>query len=279
MKKKSFAKINLILDVIEKRKDGYHNIDGIMQLIDLHDIIDVEISDKFKITSNVCNIPLDENNLVYKVYKIMKEKYKFNESFKVHIEKNIPVAAGLAGGSSNAASMIEIIDNLLNLKLTIDEKKNIASLIGADVSFMLTKKTARTRGVGDILEEITPLKDVNILIVNNSLEISTPYVYKNIVPSGKNKRVDELIKIYENKDYEKFFLNIFNVMEEVSIKKCVEIKKIKEKMEKLGALKALMTGSGPTVFGIFKNESDIENAYNYFKKIYKNTFKTRTIGV
>lgn len=279
MKKKSFAKINLILDVIEKRKDGYHNIDGIMQLIDLYDVVSVEISDEFKITSNVKNIPLDENNLVYKVYKVMEEKYKFNEKFKVHIEKNIPLAAGLAGGSSNAASMIEIIDELLNLKLTLDEKKKIAILIGADVSFIINKKTARTRGVGDVLDEISPLKDINILIVNNSFEISTPYVYKNIIPSGKNNRVDELIKIYENKEYEKFFLNIFNVMEEVSIKKCTEIKDIKEKLEKFGALKALMTGSGPTVFGVFKNDSDLERAYSYFKKIYKNTFKTKTIGV
>ena len=103
MKKKSYAKINLTLDVIEKRQDGYHNIDGIIQMIDLYDEVEVKISDEFKITSNSKDIPLDENNLVYKAYLAMKEKYKFKEKFSIHIEKNIPVSAGIAGGSTNSA--------------------------------------------------------------------------------------------------------------------------------------------------------------------------------
>lgn len=279
MKKKSFAKINLILDVIEKRNDGYHNIDGIMQLIDLYDIVDVSISDEFKITSNSKDIPLDENNLVYKAYNVMKEKYNFKEKFKIHIEKNIPICAGIAGGSSNAAATIDLIDNLLKLKLSLKEKMDIARLVGADVSYLLMGKTARTRGIGDVLDEISPMEDIKVLIVNNGLRISTKYVYKNIKPSGKNKRVDELISYYENGEFEKFFLNLFNVMENISIKIMPEIQTIKEKMESFGAIKALMSGSGPTVFGIFKNDKDIDRAYKYFKNIYKNTFKTKTIGV
>lgn len=279
MKKKSFAKINLILDVIEKRKDGYHNIDGIMQLIDLYDIVDVKISDEFKITSNSKKIPLDEKNLVYKAYKIMKDKYKFKEKFSVYIEKNIPVSAGIAGGSSNAAAMIELVDELLNLNLSLEEKKEIGVLVGADVPFLLTGKTARTRGIGEIIDILSPIDPLNILIVNNEKEVSTPYIYQNITPSGKNTRVDKLINYYENKNYREFFLNIYNTMEDVSIKIIPEIQIIKDKMVEMGALKSLMSGSGPTVFGIFQDKDKLEKAYKYFKKIYKNTFKTKTTGV
>ena len=133
MKKKSYAKINLTLDVIEKRQDGYHNIDGIMQMIDLYDEVEVKNSDKFEITSNSKDIPLDERNLVYKVYKVLKEKYKFNERFSIRIEKNIPVSAGIAGGSTNSAVVIEMIDEILGLNMSLDDKKQIGKSVGADI--------------------------------------------------------------------------------------------------------------------------------------------------
>jgi len=135
MKKKSYAKINLTLDVIEKRQDGYHNIDGIMQMIDLYDEVEVKISDEFKITSNSKDIPLDENNLVYKAYLAMKDKYKFRENFLIHIEKNIPVSAGIAGGSTNSAVVIEMIDEILGLNMSLDDKKQIGKSVGADIPY------------------------------------------------------------------------------------------------------------------------------------------------
>lgn len=277
MKKKSYAKINLTLDVIEKRKDGYHNIDGIMQIVDLYDEVTVEIADEFKITSNSKNIPLDEKNLVYKVYNVIREKYKFDEEFSIHIEKNIPVSAGIAGGSTNAAVVIEMIDELLNLNMTLEDRKKIGRSVGADIPYLLVGKTARTRGIGDELEILESLPTTNVLIVNNEVEISTPYVYSNIVPTGNSKNIDKLIEIYKMKDYDKFFESLYNTMEEVSISYCPEIQTIKDKMYEFGCVKSLMSGSGPTVFGIFKNDKDIEFAYNYFKKIYKNTFKVKTM--
>lgn len=279
MRKKCYAKINLILDVIEKRKDGYHNIDGVMQLIDLYDYLNVEIADEFKITSNSKDIPLDEKNLVYRAYKIMQEKYNFKEKFSIHIEKNIPVSAGIAGGSTNAAMTINLIDEILNLGLSLEEKKEVGRLVGADVPYILTGKTARTRGVGDIIDVLSEIKETKILIVNNGVEISTPYVYGNIIPSGKNDRVDNLIKLYNEEKYDEFFDGIFNSMEKISIKYCPKIQEIKDKMLEFNAKKALMSGSGPTVFGIFENDEDMQRAYDYFKGIYKNTFKTKTIGV
>lgn len=234
MKKKSYAKINLTLDVIEKRQDGYHNIDGVMQLIDLYDVLDVEFSEKFIITSNSGEIPFDEKNLVYKAFTIMKEQFKFKENFSVYIEKNIPVSAGIAGGSTNAACFINIVSDMLNLNLSLDEKRKIARKVGADVPYLLSGGTARTRGIGDELEILENIPKLKLLIVNNGIEISTPYVYKNITPSGQNDRVDLLIKSYKSKDMDVFFDMMFNSMEEVSINYCNEIKEIKDKMKEFG---------------------------------------------
>ena len=276
MKRKSYAKINLTLDVIEKREDGYHNIDGIMQMIDLYDEVEVKISDKFEITSNSKEIPLDEKNLVYKVYYVMKEKYKFNENFSIHIDKNIPVSAGIGGGSSNSAVVIELINELLGLKMSLEDRKQIGRKVGADIPYLLVGKTARTRGIGDELEILETLPTTDILIVNNGVEISTPYVYSKIVPSGNSERVDKLISTYKNRKYDEFFSNLYNEMEEVSISYCPEIKNIKDKMYEFNCVKSLMSGSGPTVFGIFNNK-DINDAYEFFKKVYKNTYKVKTM--
>lgn len=277
MKKKSYAKINLTLDVIEKREDGYHNIDGIMQMIDLYDEVEVKISDEFKITSNSKDIPLNENNLVFKAYLAMKEKYKFNEKFSIHIEKNIPISAGIAGGSTNSAVVIEMIDEILGLNMSLEDRKKIGRCIGADVPYLLVGKTVRTRGIGDELEILDSLPITDILIVNNGIEISTPYIYSNIITTGNTDRVDKLINTYKNKEYNEFFDGLYNVMEKISISYCPEIQEIKDKMYEFNCKKALMSGSGPTVFGIFENKKDIENAYNYFKEIYKNTFKVKTM--
>ena len=277
MKKKSYAKINLTLDVIEKRQDGYHNIDGIMQMIDLYDEVEVKISDKFEITSNSKDIPLDEKNLVYKVYKALKEKYKFNERFSILIEKNIPVSAGIAGGSTNSAVVIEMIDEILGLNMSLDDKKQVGKSVGADIPYLLVGKTARTRGIGDELEILDSLPTTDILIVNNGVEIATPYVYSNIVPSGNSDRIDKLINVYKNKNYDEFFKGLYNVMEKVSISYCPEIQNIKDKMYEFNCIKSLMSGSGPTVFGIFNDDKDIKKAYDYFKKIYKNTFIVKTM--
>ena len=276
MKRKSYAKINLTLDVIEKREDGYHNIDGIMQMIDLYDEVEVKISDKFEITSNSKEIPLDEKNLVYKVYYVMKEKYKFNENFSIHIDKNIPVSAGIGGGSSNSAVVIEMINELLGLKMSLEDRKQIGRKVGADIPYLLVGKTARTRGIGDELEILESLPTTDILIVNNGVEISTPYVYSKIVPSGNSERVDKLISTYKNRKYDEFFSNLYNVMEEVSISYCPEIKNIKDKMYEFNCVKSLMSGSGPTVFAMFNNK-DINDAYEFFKKVYKNTYKVKTM--
>ena len=277
MKKKSYAKINLTLNVIEKRQDGYHNIDGIMQMIDLYDEVEVKNSDKFEITSNSKDIPLDERNLVYKVYKVLKEKYKFNERFSIRIEKNIPVSAGIAGGSTNSAVVIEMIDEILGLNMSLDDKKQIGKSVGADIPYLLVGKTARTRGIGDELEILDSLPTTDILIVNNGIEIATPYVYSNIVPSGNSDRIDKLINVYKNKNYDEFFKGLYNVMEKVSISYCPEIQNIKDKMYEFNCIKSLMSGSGPTVFGIFNDDKDIKKAYDYFKKIYKNTFIVKTM--
>jgi len=207
----------------------------------------------------------------------MKDKYKFRENFLIHIEKNIPVSAGIAGGSTNSAVVIEMIDEILGLNMSLDDKKQIGKSVGADIPYLLVGKTARTRGIGDELEILDSLPTTDILIVNNGVEIATPYVYSNIVPSGNSDRIDKLINVYKNKNYDEFFKGLYNVMEKVSISYCPEIQNIKDKMYEFNCIKSLMSGSGPTVFGIFNDDKDIKKAYDYFKKIYKNTFIVKTM--
>ena len=161
--------------------------------------------------------------------------------------------------------------------MSLEDRKKIGRSIGADIPYLLVGKTARTRGIGDELEILDRLPETNILIVNNGVEISTPYIYSNIVPTGNSDRAEKLVSIYKNKNYDEFIDNLYNVMEEVSISYCPEIQEIKDKMYEFNCVKSLMSGSGPTVFGIYKNDKDIENAYNYFKKLYKNTFKVKTM--
>ena len=160
--------------------------------------------------------------------------------------------------------------------MSLEDRKQIGRKVGADIPYLLVGKTARTRGIGDELEILGSLPTTDILIVNNGVEISTPYVYSKIVPSGNSERVDKLISTYKNRKYDEFFSNLYNEMEEVSISYCPEIKNIKDKMYEFNCVKSLMSGSGPTVFGIFNNK-DINDAYEFFKKVYKNTYKVKTM--
>ena len=170
-----------------------------------------------------------------------------------------------------------MIDEILGLNMSLDDKKQIGKSVGADIPYLLVGKTARTRGIGDELEILDSLPTTDILIVNNGVEIATPYVYSNIVPSRNSDRIDKLINVYKNKNYDEFFKGLYNVMEKVSISYCPEIQNIKDKMYEFNCIKSLMSGSGPTVFGIFNDDKDIKKAYDYFKKIYKNTFIVKTM--
>lgn len=274
----SFAKINLSLDVLEEREDGYHNIDTIMQLIDLKDVIEIECIDQNEciIECNNQNIPLDHTNLVHKAWEALKKYTGIQQGIKVHIQKNIPVAAGLAGGSSNAAAVIKGLNEILGLNLSKEEMMEIGIGIGADVPYFFMGKTARATGVGNIFEEISPLKTVGVLIVNNGREISSKEVYEDIETSEKSK-IGKVVSAIENQDLNALRESAYNTMERVVFKKYPEIQEIKNRLLSLGVDVVLMSGSGATVFAITNTLEKRNEIYEELKEDYPIVFKAKTI--
>ena len=274
----SFAKINLSLDVLEEREDGYHNIDTIMQLIDLKDVIEIECIDQNEciIECNNQNIPLDHTNLVHKAWEALKKYTGIQQGIKVHIQKNIPVAAGLAGGSSNAAAVIKGLNEILGLNLSKEEMMEIGIGIGADVPYFFMGKTARATGVGNIFEEISPLKTEGVLIVNNGREISSKEVYEDIESSEKSK-IGKVVSAIENQDLNALRESAYNTMERVVFKKYPEIQEIKNRLLSLGVDVVLMSGSGATVFAITNTLEKRNEIYEELKEDYPIVFKAKTI--
>lgn len=274
----SFAKINLSLDVLEEREDGYHNIDTIMQLIDLKDVIEIECIDQNEciIECNNQNIPLDHTNLVHKAWEALKKHTGIQQGIKVHIQKNIPVAAGLAGGSSNAAAVIKGLNEILGLNLSKEEMMEIGIGIGADVPYFFMGKTARATGVGNIFEEISPLKTEGVLIVNNGREISSKEVYEDIETSEKSK-IGKVVSAIENQDLNALRESAYNTMEKVVFEKYPKIHDIKNRLLSLGADVVLMSGSGATVFAITNTLEKRNGIYEELKEDYPIVFKAKTI--
>lgn len=275
----SFAKINLALEIKGKRNDGYHDIHTIFQEINIRDGIYLrqEKGDQIEITCDYKLLPVQEDNIVFTVWDMMKELYHGEPGLRVHIEKNIPIAAGLAGGSSNAATMIKGLNELWNLNLELEEMMEIGSRIGADVPFFFLGGTALGVGKGDELSKLNSFAHNKILIVNTGYGISTKYVYENY---KKNPDFyvdfDNIIRTINNEDYERLYPLLKNELESVTIALQPDIGEIKYEMNRLGAKTSLMCGSGPTVFGIFEDENKLENAFFYFKDKFDLVFSTET---
>lgn len=277
MKINSYAKINLSLDVLGLREDGYHNIDTVMNLIDLHDIMDINRNSTYELnlSSNNPDFPTDKTNLIFKIFENLKKFRNINCGYDVFVDKQIPISAGLAGGSSNACEFLMYVNDDLSLNLSNEEIKEICRLTGADTFYFTRKKCVRATGIGNEFVRLSDFSNKNIIIVNNGMSISSKDVYDNLKKSkGGLGKVSVAI---DSRDYETFYRKAFNTMESVSEKLVEEISIIKEQLYELGANLALMSGSGPTVFGIFENYNDFENCYNKLKDKYKYVFKTKTL--
>ncbi|MCQ4923978.1 4-(cytidine 5'-diphospho)-2-C-methyl-D-erythritol kinase [Tissierella carlieri] len=249
----SYGKINLGLDVLYKREDGYHEINTIMQQISLSDtLIMREIKEDIELDCNNKELPLDSTNLVYRAWKKMQEKTGINKGIQINIHKKIPIAAGLAGGSANAAAVLKGLNQLWGLNLSEEELREIGIEIGADVPYCIMGGTALAEGIGERLTKIKSFKDKDILLVNPGIGVSTTEVYGNL-RLNKELRMDveKIISSIERDDIKSVADNITNVMEEVVMEKNPIISEIKKDMVSYGALGALMSGSGPTVFGLF----------------------------
>ena len=271
----SYAKINLGLDILYKRPDGYHEINTIMQQISLNDTLTIrEIKEDIVMESNNNNLPLDSTNLVYRAWKILQDKTGINKGIQINIHKRIPIAAGLAGGSSNASAVLKGLNELWNLNLSEKELREIGVELGADVPYCIMGGTALAEGIG---EKLTPIKSFGgklVLLANPGIAVSTVDVYRKLKLQGKPQLdIKKIINSIENDDLKSVGNNIINVMEEVVIEEHPIISEIKKDMKSCGAINALMSGSGPTVFGLF---DDLDNLNHCMIKL-KDKLATGTV--
>ncbi len=271
---KSRAKVNLSIDVLGKREDGYHLVEMIMQTIDLYDKLKItEIEENsILIKSNSLDIPLNEDNIMYKAVNLLRNQFNIEKGIEISIEKNIPVAAGMAGGSSNAAAVLVGLNKLWNLGLSESELKDIGLKLGADVPFCITGGSALAEGIGEELTNIKGLpEDLNILVCKPNIFVSTKEVYQSLNMDKVKRRPKnkELIDALQKEDVKFISENMVNVLEEVTSLKYSEIGQIEDIMIKNKALGSMMSGSGPTVFGLFDNKDcaikakeDLQAKYN-----------------
>ena len=266
----AYGKINLGLDVLGKRDDGYHDLDMIMQSVDLCDKITITKNDSGEITvkSNTGKIPNDESNLAYKAAKLLVDEFNIEKGVEIEIEKNIPISGGMAGGSTDCASVLKGMNKLFKLKLSEQDLMDRGVKLGADVPFCIMGKTARAEGIGEILTPIPNKLKGYIVLAKPPISVSTGFVYGRIDEvEVKNKPDTEaMIEAIKENDLQALADSICNVLEEVTIPDYPIVQEIKDKMINKGALNAMMTGSGPTVFGLFDDETKATAAVDELKE-------------
>lgn len=278
---RAHAKINLSLDVLGKRMDGYHDLRMIMQEIELFDTVTVEgIQRGIKIWCNDPKIPVGTSNTVYKAVKLLMDECKIQKGVKISIEKNIPVSAGLGGGSSDAAAAIRSVVRLFNLPKDEELYYKIALKTGADVPFFIKGGISLAEGIGERLSGLPSIEQMIILLVNPGFPVPTAWVYRNLdlASSMDHPDTDLLVDALRCNNISILAKNMKNVLEAVTIKEYSIIQKIKDQMLENGALGSMMSGSGPTVFGIYNSLELAQNALNKISKPGYKCYLTRTIG-
>lgn len=280
MKIKAYGKVNIALDVIGKREDGYHLLRMIMQTVDIYDELTLTPCDEgIHITCDKEFVPTDKRNLVYKAIELFCNTYDVRNGVKVHIEKNIPVEAGMAGGSTDAAAALKGMRDLYKREISDEKLMELGVKIGADVPYCIQGGTALCEGIGEIITPLKPFSNKLMVIVKPNFGVSTVETYQgfNLKEVIEHPRVDELIEAMEKDDLGYVANNMMNLLELVTIKNHNEIQEIKDIMIQYGALGSLMSGSGPTVFGLFEDIKIAEKCYKELNKKYNQVFMTTTI--
>ena len=264
MRLQAFAKINLGVDVFGKREDGYHEVCMIMQTIRMYDQLDMRksVEPGIHLTTNKKYIPVDENNLVWRAAKLMMDTCGIMEGVSIHLHKVIPVAAGMAGGSSDAAATLVGMNRLFHCGLSKEKLMELGVQIGADVPYCVLRGTALAEGIGEKLTVLPPMPDCWILIGKPGISVSTKYVYTtlDLNTDTVHPDIDGMKKALEDGNLYGITERMGNVLQDVTIPAYPEVERIKEQMKTLGAVNAMMSGSGPTVFGIFDNEEKAQEA-------------------
>lgn len=262
---KALAKINLGLDVVRRREDGYHEVRMIMQTIQLYDRLDIKRTQEpgIQIQTNLSFLPVNENNLIYKAAKLLMDEFSITDGVSVKLDKRIPVAAGMAGGSTDAAAMLIGVNRLFSLGLTKRELMERGVQIGADVPYCIMRGTALAEGIGEALSPLPPMVKCPVLIAKPSISVSTKFVYQNLKLDDTtiHPDIDRLIDDIKAKNLHDIAAHMGNVLETVTIPNYPVIDEIKKHMLSNGAVGAMMSGSGPTVFGLFDDEDTAKKAY------------------
>lgn len=262
---KALAKINLGLDVVRRREDGYHEVRMIMQTIHLYDRLDIKRTKEsgIQIQTNLSFLPVNENNLIYKAAKLLMDEFSITDGVSVKLDKRIPVAAGMAGGSTDAAAMLFGMNRLFSLGLTKRQLMERGVQIGADVPYCIMRGTALAEGIGEALSPLPPMVKCPVLIAKPSISVSTKFVYQNLKLDDTtiHPDIDRLIDDIKAKNLHDIAAHMGNVLETVTIPNYPVIDEIKKHMLSNGAVGAMMSGSGPTVFGLFDDEDTAKKAY------------------
>lgn len=279
---KAPAKINLTLDVLAKRPDGYHEVEMVMTTVDLADRVDLTIRGDGEITLD-CSasfVPDDIRNHAYKAAVLLKERYHVREGVHLYIDKQIPVAAGLAGGSSDAAATLRGLNQLWNLGLSLDELAAVGAEIGSDVPFCVYGGTALAKGRGEQITHLGPPAPCWVILAKPPIGVSTADVYGNLrVPEiADHPQTGEMLMAIEDQDFSLMCQSLGNVLENVTLALHPQVRQIKELMMASGADGVLMSGSGPTVFALVQKEAKVHRIYNALRGFVKDVFVARMLG-
>lgn len=252
MKERAYGKINLSIDVVSKREDGYHNLDMIMLPIGLFDTIKIELAEKDSYHCNV-DLPFDQGNIIYKCVKLLRDTFQLQQHFKIEVQKNVPANAGLAGGSSDGAATLRIINKLCNLNLSLEQLAQLGKSIGADIPFCIYSVPARVKGIGDLVRPINLKDDLDVLLIKPKAGISTPLAFKLLdLEKCEHPNMEELERRFvSGEDYSSF---LGNSLQYSGFQIVPEVNEIIQYCKGLGYPNTLMTGSGSTVFVIDERE-------------------------
>ena len=283
MKLKAYAKINLGLDVLRKREDGYHEVRMVMQMVNLYDRIELikKRNPGIEVKTNLYYLPTNQDNLVYKAANLLIEEFQIKEGIQIHLKKYIPVSAGMAGGSSDAAAVLFGMNRIFRLGLSLEELMKRGIKLGADVPYCIMRGTALSEGIGEKLTPHPSVPSCKVLIAKPAISVSTRFVYENLKLQELNSHpdIDGIIENIKKKDIRGIAERLENVLETVTIPAYPVIEDIKNVMKEQGALNALMSGSGPTVFGLFIEEKQAQAAWEKIKSLTKQSYLTTFYNV
>lgn len=264
---KAYGKINLGLDVLRKREDGYHDVRMIMQTVGIFDRIDLiwKPAPGIQVETNLYYLPNNENNLAYKAAKLLMDEFHIKDGVIIRLKKFIPVAAGMAGGSSDAAAVMFGINKMFCLGLTVQDLMKRGVKLGADVPYCVLRGTALSEGIGEVLTPLPPVPQCQVLIAKPSISVSTKFVYENLHANDlrpeEHPDIDKIVDSIRKNDIYGIASHLGNVLETVTVREYPVIQALKDQMMEYGAAGALMSGSGPTVFGLFTSPKAAESAY------------------